>query len=145
MKPAIAILCFAALFACGNGSVANLMDSIRKLDRRREHGAERVTIRHILIGFAGTVPRLRRTRAEAEKLTADLLARLQAGGDFAALMHEFSSDSGLGVFELTKDTRGDVAQGVGDVAWRLEVNEIGVAPYDPNTSPRGWHLIQRTK
>jgi parvulin-like peptidyl-prolyl isomerase len=31
----------------------------------------------------------------------------------------------------------------GDVAWRLDVGEFGVAPFDPKDSPYGWHIIQR--
>jgi len=121
------------------------MDSIRALNARPEHGTERVTIRQIVIGFAGTTRGSRRTRAEAEQLAADLLQKLRAGADFAAVQREHSSEKGAGVVALTKETRGDVDRGVGDVAWRLEVGEIGVAPYDPNRCPRGWHLVQRTK
>ena len=33
----------------------------------------------------------------------------------------------------------------GDVGFPLEVGEIGLANYDPDTSKYGWHIIKRIK
>ena len=33
----------------------------------------------------------------------------------------------------------------GNVGFKLAVDEIGVADYDPTTSPYGWHVIKRVK
>lgn len=35
--------------------------------------------------------------------------------------------------------------GFGNVGWRLQPGEIGVAPYDAKKSPYGWHIIKRLK
>jgi hypothetical protein len=54
---------------------------------------DRVKVRHILISFKGsalTDPAVTRTRAEAEKLAVELLARTRKGEDFAALAKQYS-------------------------------------------------------
>jgi parvulin-like peptidyl-prolyl isomerase len=33
----------------------------------------------------------------------------------------------------------------GNVGFALKVGEIGIADYDPHTSPFGWHIIKRLK
>ena len=38
-----------------------------------------------------------------------------------------------------------MVQAFGDTVWRLEVGQIGVAAYDPETSPCGWHIIKRVE
>jgi parvulin-like peptidyl-prolyl isomerase len=41
--------------------------------------------------------------------------------------------------------RSGMVAAFGDVGWRLEVGEYGVAPFDARTSPYGWHIIKRLK
>jgi hypothetical protein len=38
-----------------------------------------------------------------------------------------------------------MAGAFGDVGFQLEVGGIGLAEYDPSTSPFGYHIIKRTK
>ena len=33
----------------------------------------------------------------------------------------------------------------GDVGFKLDVGEVGMAPYDPAKSKYGWHIIKRLK
>lgn len=46
---------------------------------------------------------------------------------------------------MTKATRSQMVRGFGDVAYRLRVGEIGVAPWDATASPFGWHIIKRVQ
>ncbi len=41
--------------------------------------------------------------------------------------------------------RGNMATGFGDLSFSLAVGEIGIAEYDPKTSPFGWHIIKRVQ
>ncbi|MGE0552335.1 MAG: peptidylprolyl isomerase [Gemmatimonadales bacterium] len=41
--------------------------------------------------------------------------------------------------------RQGMAPAFGDVGWRLQVGQIGVAPFDPDKSPFGWHIIKRVE
>ena len=118
------------------------------------HGP-RVRVRHILIAFRGAQRSTQsRSKEEAEQLAAELYARLLAGEDMQALMKQYSNDSGGGDYKMDAGS-GDMANGVyargrmagafGDTGWRLEVDEIGVAPFDPVKSPFGWHIIQRVE
>jgi hypothetical protein len=40
-------------------------------------------------------------------------------------------------------TRDEVVYGFGDMAFSLEVGEIGFVPYGFSASPFGWHVIKR--
>ena len=65
-------------------------------------------------------------------------------------MAEYSDDTGAGIYVVNqvRPARGEFARNMlakafCDVSWRLEVGEVGVAPYHPKESPFGWHVIQR--
>ena len=115
---------------------------------RDEHGAAKVTVSHILVGFAQ--PRLagvERSPEEAEVKAAELLVRIEAGEDFETLMAE-SDDSGGGTYTMGAGgyPRQQMAKAFGDVSWRLAVGQVGVAAHDPDKprdSPFGWHIIKR--
>jgi parvulin-like peptidyl-prolyl isomerase len=53
---------------------------------------DRVLIQHVLVSFLETPVQAARTRAEAQALAAELLARARAGADFDALTREHSDD-----------------------------------------------------
>ena len=98
----------------------------------------RASARHILV--------------EKEEMCEELKTQIEAGGDFDALVKEYTNDSFPGI--VTIKNRG-VAHGRGeyprdglasrfsDVAFSLEVDEIGLANYHAGTSPYGWHVIKR--
>jgi len=128
-------------------AVATLRKEIAELYARDEHTAPNVEVQHILVSFAGA-PRMRgvtRSKAEAEELAADLMVRIHAGEDFDALVKEYTNDSHPGIYPMTTSSRSGMVAGFGDVAWRLEVDEIGVSPFHEQDSPFGWHIIQRRK
>lgn len=124
-----------------------------ELMTRAEKDLPEVRVQHILIAFAGaTRSRATRTQEEAEALAADLYQQLLAGADMGELVRAYSDDPGAGVYTMTTGRPGfgiyarqQMVPAFGDVGWRLDVGEVGVAPYDPKNSPFGWHIIKRLK
>ncbi|HZE96745.1 MAG TPA: peptidylprolyl isomerase [Planctomycetota bacterium] len=116
---------------------------------------EHITVAHILISFAGTKTEATRSRAEAEKLASDILARAQKGEDFDRLMRTFSDDPGSGVYMMANRgikkahpdefSRNDMVAAFGDVGFTLDVDAIDMSVYDAKKSPFGWHIIKRVK
>lgn len=168
-------LCALLLAGCPDGGIQNrgkpanaaaekdpqievLRKAIKEVAERPEQDVEIIEVQHILISFQGASPQIKATRSreEAEKLTAGLLAKIQAGTDFSALMAEHSEDPGPGVYGMCNSKskqdqannvmwRKDMVPAFGNVGWRLKVGEVGVAPYHGNDSPYGWHIIKRLK
>lgn len=118
-------------------------------------GPDRIAVDHILIGVkSAAFPDGRRSAAEARQVAYDLLAQVQAGGDWAALKRQHSEDpppggpyamanhgvrpSGRGEYP-----RGGMVPAFGDVGFALAVGAVGMADHDPRTSPFGFHLIKR--
>ena len=113
---------------------------------RPEHGAPKVRVQHVLVAFVGAKQgsESKRTYAEARTLTEELLQRARGGEDFAGLMTKYSSDDGGGNYTLTQAKRyDDYVENFHQVAFRLEVGEIGVAAHHRSKSPYGWHVIKR--
>lgn len=112
---------------------------------RPEQDVEKVKLQHVLIAFVGATrgSESGRTMEEARALTGEVLARARGGEDFTALMKQYTYDEGPGTYTLTQDDRDDYAEHFEDVGFRLEVSEIGVAPYHRVKSPFGWHIIKR--
>lgn len=119
---------------------------------------ERVEVQHILVSFQGAIPdeNVTRTKTEAETLAKELLARAKAGEDFDALVKEYTDDQHPGIYRMSNigiapDTakqefsREKMVRAFGDVSFSLNVNEIGMANYDPGASKYGWHIIKRLK
>lgn len=116
-----------------------------------------ITVQHILVGFEGSVPgkSITRSQAEAGELAAELLERAQKGEDFDGLVKEYTDDSHPGIYKManfgqTADmqkvfARERMVRAFGDVGFPLEVGEVGLAEYDPETSQYGWHLIKRVE
>ncbi len=94
------------------------------------------------------------TRAEAERLAFDILARARSGEDFDKLVDEFSEDEGKTPYTMTNagvpPARGEMSRdgmvrSFGDVSFGLEVGQVGIAEYDPVKSEFGYHVIKRVK
>ena len=115
---------------------------------------DHIQVAHILISFAGAGTEATRSKADAEKLANDVLARAKKGEDFQQLIKELSDDPGEGIYGMSnhkvRPERGEYErQGMvpafGDVGFKLAVNGIGMSAFDPRTSPFGWHIIKRLK
>jgi len=130
--------------------------AVREAIQAKVAGPDHVLVQHVLIAFEGSVPgkTVERSREDAAKLAADVLARAKGGEDFGELVTAYTSDAAPGVYKLanfnveTEDlldeaSRGAVVPSFGDVAFGLAVGEIGMAEYHPLKSPFGWHVIKR--
>lgn len=120
----------------------------------RKDEPDKVIVQHILVGFKKSVPgkTLDRTKQQAKALATDLLRRAEEGEDFDALVKEYTDDQYPGKMLLTNKNaprisggtmRSQVVARFGDVAFRLEVGEVGMASYHAALSPYGWHVIKR--
>jgi parvulin-like peptidyl-prolyl isomerase len=146
MHRSASVLLTALATACSN-PIATMDAAIAELQARPEHQADLVEVEHVLIAFAGA-PRIQgvtRSLAEAKALAADVFRQATGGADFRALRQQHSNDTGPGIYAMTRKTRGDMVPGFGDTGWRLQVGEIGVAPYDATKSPFGYHVIKRLR
>lgn len=119
---------------------------------------EVVTVQHILIGFQGSVPgkNITRTMEDAKTLAEEILAEARSDPQtFPDLVREHTDDSFPGVYTMTNFgveaapegrqayKRDGMVAAFGDVGFPLEVGEIGLAEYDPQKSPYGYHIIKR--
>jgi hypothetical protein len=115
-----------------------------------------VTVQHVLVGFEGTIPgrNIERTEAAAEVLASIVVGEARGGVDFSLLVQQFTNDQYPGVYRvanfgaevdpsLHELHRGAFPKGFGDMSFHLAIGEIGVVPYDPATSPFGFHIIKR--
>lgn len=119
---------------------------------------DHIRVQHILIGFKGSVPgkSITRTVEEAKTLAYSLVDSAKAGVNYDDLVARHTDDSPPGIYGLSN--RGVVSAGppreyprdqmvpaFGDVGFKLQVGEIGVADYDARTSPYGYHVIKRVE
>jgi hypothetical protein len=115
---------------------------------------EHIKLQHILVSFEGKVPgkNIRRSREQAAALAAQLLDRAKSGEDFDLLVKEHTDDSHPGIYGLSNRGvrpasgefgREQMVPAFGDVGFRLQPGEVGMAPYDAVRSPYGWHVIKR--
>lgn len=121
--------------------------AIQALMAKAEQADEKVEIQHLLIAFKGVprVPNMTRSKDEAKALAQKVYAEAIGGGDFDALVKQYTNDSWPGIYPITKAGRAGFAKSFGDVGFRLKVGEIGVAQWDTSASPFGWHIIKRLK
>ncbi len=116
---------------------------------------EFIRVQHILISFKDKGPNrppLERTKKGADALARELLDRALNGEDFDALVKEYTNDSHPGIYTLVNNNaplragarqRKEMVPKFGDIAFRLEVGEIGLVKFNSMTSPYGWHIIKR--
>jgi parvulin-like peptidyl-prolyl isomerase len=118
--------------------------------------ADRITIQHVLIGFAGSVPGkgITRSQAEAKVLAEDILARAKKGEDFDSLVREHTDDSPPGIYSMSnlgippakgEYARNQMVPAFGDAGFPLQVGEFGMAAYDWMRSPYGGHVVKRIR
>ncbi|MGQ0613333.1 MAG: peptidylprolyl isomerase [Planctomycetaceae bacterium] len=126
---------------------------------------DRVTVEHILIAFAGTIPGPTRSQEEAQSLAEEVFAKAKSGADFIALRNEYSDDreAGLtvarGPYKIANHPiagrsqaqgfypRSGMVGAFGDVSFSLAVGAVGMTTYAPGreNSPFGWHIIKRVE
>jgi len=117
---------------------------------------DHVTVQHILIAFKGSIPKdsVQRTRFEAEILVKEIFKRAREAHDFDKLVRNFSDDQYPGIYKMSNHNidadeseeeypRSRMVKAFGDVSFKLPVDRIGLAKYDPETCKYGWHIIKR--
>jgi PPIC-type PPIASE domain len=115
-----------------------------------------IEVQHVLIGFSGSVPgkNITRTREEARSLAYQILEKAKAGEDFGALVAQYTDDSPPGIYAMSGSgvppapgeyPRDKMVPAFGNVGFAIQVGEVGIADYDPATSPYGWHVIKRLR
>lgn len=147
------ILCTACGVAIALGAVS-CGGKVQTTGGREE--ANRVVVQHILIGFEESLPGKDQPRSqeEARVLALELFDRAKSGEDFDMLVETYTDDSFPGVYEMVNTgqqgdrerlvfERGQMAPAFGDVAFSLEIGEVGLAEYDPDRCRFGWHIIKR--
>ena len=155
-----AVLVFA-LVACGPGSKGGptMNNSMNAADTTpqgssvvsgdilaREPVANTAEIKHILIGWNDSGDEHRdqraaaRTKTQAEDLVRQLVKQLQGGGDFDALMKQYSEDPGSAgsarAYTVAPDAQ--LVIEFKQLGLRLRVNEVGVVQ-----SEYGFHIMKR--
>lgn len=111
----------------------------------REPVANTAQIKHILIGWKGTVqdPRAdKRTKAEAEGVVKGLLAQIKAGSDFDLLMKQHSEDPGSAASAKAYTVTPDASLVIEfkQLGLRLQLGEVGVVESD-----YGFHIMKRVE
>jgi hypothetical protein len=119
---------------------------------------DRIQVQHVLVGFKGSVPGkpITRTQEEAKTLAYEILERAKQGESFDELVTKYTDDSPPGIYGMTNKgvpadasknefARTGMVGAFGDVGFKLAVGEVGIADYDPRTSPYGYHVIKRLR
>jgi parvulin-like peptidyl-prolyl cis-trans isomerase-like protein len=117
---------------------------------------QHVRVQHILIGFTGSVPgkTIIRSKEQAKELAYQILDRARKGEDFDELVRKYTDDSPPGIYGMSGNgiepasgeySRGGMVPAFGNVGFAISVGNIGIADFDPQASPFGWHIIKRLK
>lgn len=116
-----------------------------------------IKVQHILLSFTGAAGESKlqkkkaRTINEARDLAHDLIKRIRAGEEMLPLVRAHTQDSAPGIYEMSLGNpprRGVIAKSgmvknFGDVSFKLDVGEVGLAEYDAARSPYGFHIVKR--
>lgn len=107
-------------------AVADVEVTDEEIQKYYDQASKELNARHILV--------------EDEALAKELVEKLKAGGDFAALAKENSTDPGSGEKggDLGWFTIGTMVPAFNDAAYALEIDEIS----EPVKSDFGYHIIQ---
>jgi parvulin-like peptidyl-prolyl isomerase len=104
-----------------------------------------IEVQHVLVGWKDLVTSederaKKRTKAEADKLAQEILAKARAGADMTKLMKEFSEDPGSKdtgrAYEVSKNAQ--LVDPFKKLSLRLELGEAGLVKTE-----FGWHIIKR--
>ena len=119
---------------------------------------EYITVQHILVGFQGSVrgKNITRSQESAAELAQKVYEMAKSGKDFGQLVQEFTDDAYPGIYKMANFgvpadmnqkifARERMVRAFGDVGFPLAVGEDGMAEYDPQASPFGWHIIKRVE
>jgi hypothetical protein len=119
---------------------------------------DRIAVQHILIAFMGSInkPSVTRSKAEAEALAAKVFEEAKSTDDYDALVKKYTDDSHPGIYAMSnfgiapnkmndEMRRDQLIPSFGNVGFKLDKGEVGLAVYDANDSRYGWHIIKRVQ
>jgi hypothetical protein len=114
-------------------------------ERRRDE-PEKITVKHVLVKFAGgknAGPDVKRSRGEACMRALEARSRLQAGDPFSEVVAEYSEEPGAATREgsIGAIKRPDVVPAFADAAFELRPNEVSHVV----ETEFGYHIILRTE
>jgi len=157
----LGVVLVAALVAFGCGKEKAKQEEAPAAEttaQEQAKGPDYISVQHILIGFQGSLPGkpVSRTKEEAEQLANEIFAKAKAGEDFDALVKEYTDDAYPGIYKMANFgvpadranmvyPREGMVPAFGNVGFPLAVGEIGMAAYNPQESPYGWHIIKRVE
>ena len=133
---------------------------IAKNERPKDANEEDlVTVQHLLVSFSGSGTNAIRSKADASVMAKELFEEAKTTDDFPGMIQTHTDDSYPGIYQIAnyqvvasdKTAKGRVHRrtglvpAFGNVGFSLEVGEIGMAEFDPEDSPFGWHIIKRIK
>ncbi len=121
-----------------------------------EKEPEHIVVQHVLIAFEGSGTAATRSKAEAEALAKEVLDRARKGENFEELVKKYSDDAPPGIYAMANNgvapdpskqeyPRGRMVAAFGNVGFAVSPGNIDMAPFDPQKSPFGWHIIKRVK
>lgn len=128
---------------------------VESMSQAQSTDVQHIKVQHILVGFKGSLPGkpIERSKEEAEKLAKDILAKAKDPKvDFGALVKEYTDDQAPGIYGMSnigvppqgeEFPRDQMVPAFGDVGFKLQVGEVGLAEYDQQKSPYGFHIIKR--
>jgi parvulin-like peptidyl-prolyl isomerase len=107
---------------------------------------EQVAASHVLIQYKGSMraaPTITRSKDEAKKLAADVMAKAKKGQDFAALAKQYSDEPGAKdrAGALGKFSKAQMVKPFADAAFALKPGEIS----NVVETDFGFHVIKRTE
>ncbi len=151
LRSVCAALCIISIVACTKKEQISQESAVKNSE-----SVQHIQVQHILVGFKGTLPgkELKRTQDEAKKLADEILSKANSGGDFDALVKEYTDDRAPGIYGMSNTgvtpqgdefPREQMVAAFGDVGFALQVGEVALAQYDPQKSPFGYHIIKRLK
>lgn len=158
-SPPWAALALALLSACGKSQdpAAPPAPPAKKERPASVAGGEPavVEVKHVLIAFKGIEGiEATRSREEAESLAYEVLGRARKGEEFETLMALSDDKPGQPSYVMTNDgiepepgetSRRRMIPAFGDLSFKMSVGEIGLIPYDPVSSPYGFHIVKRIR
>lgn len=105
-----------------------------------------VAAQHVLVAYKGAdkAPKgVTRSKADAKKRAEEVAAKAKAGGDFSALVAEYSDDPAAKERQgsVGKFTRDKMTKPFSDAAFALAVGESS----GPVETPFGFHVIKRNQ
>jgi parvulin-like peptidyl-prolyl isomerase len=117
------------------------LESTLVLGREQESGA--VHFQHVMIGWdqslANPDPRAKaRKKADADRLASEVLAKVRAKGDMAALMKQHSEDPTSKDSARVYDADPRMPPKLYALATRLKIGEAGLVKTEA-----GWHVVKR--